>query len=374
MRLSNLEKTQPYMASRISEELENNKVPQSIMFLGPKFSSRMTGAIELGLNLLNESNHFQDLDVSDLIILSSRNFALRLKALRNLFSASRNKRSWNLLLRETRIMLLSCHPALSNSSDKDLFKAAAELSDVLLTYQDDMDDKTFDKFLSSYDKALASFFSSSKKKSGFTIDQIRDVQAFLQLESERGKVVIFENIEDVTVGAMNSLLKLLEEPMPGAHLILISQDQSRILDTILSRVRKYEFNEIDSNLTSNFVINTFFKQADSSLEEFFYVQAGFDNNQLIKIVNSFFEKAFVKREKDSYENLNTINAFLDEFDTYPLFVKYLYEKVEKKALLDRDVRAMKALKSLSNIFNDSTIYNQNKKIMIDRIERSLRNE
>lgn len=374
MRLSILEKTQPYMASRISEELENNKVPQSIMFLGPKFSSRMTGAIELGLNLLNESNHFQDLDVSDLIILSSRNFALRLKALRNLFSASRNKRSWDLLLRETRIMLLSCHPALSNSSDKDLFKAAAELSDVLLTYQDDMDDKTFDKFLSSYDKALASFFSSSKKKSGFTIDQIRDVQAFLQLESERGKVVIFENIEDVTVGAMNSLLKLLEEPMPGAHLILISQDQSRILDTILSRVRKYEFNEIDSNLTSNFVINTFFKQADSSLEEFFYVQAGFDNNQLIKIVNSFFEKAFVKREKDSYENLNTINAFLDEFDTYPLFVKYLYEKVEKKALLDRDVRAMKALKSLSNIFNDSTIYNQNKKIMIDRIERSLRNE
>lgn len=374
MRLSNLEKTQPYMASRISEELENNKVPQSIMFLGPKFSSRMTGAIELGLNLLNESNHFQDLDVSDLIILSSRNFALRLKALRNLFSASRNKRSWDLLLRETRIMLLSCHPALSNSSDKDLFKAAAELSDVLLTYQDDMDDKTFDKFLSSYDKALASFFSSSKKKSGFTIDQIRDVQAFLQLESERGKVVIFENIEDVTVGAMNSLLKLLEEPMPGAHLILISQDQSRILDTILSRVRKYEFNEIDSNLTSNFVINTFFKQADSSLEEFFYVQAGFDNNQLIKIVNSFFEKAFVKREKDSYENLNTINAFLDEFDTYPLFVKYLYEKVEKKALLDRDVRAMKALKKLSIIFNDSTIYNQNKKIMIDRIERSLRNE
>ncbi len=374
MRLSNLEKTQPYMASRISEELENNKVPQSIMFLGPKFSSRMTGAIELGLNLLNESNHFQDLDVSDLIILSSRNFALRLKALRNLFSASRNKRSWDLLLRETRIMLLSCHPALSNSSDKDLFKAAAELSDVLLTYQDDMDDKTFDKFLSSYDKALASFFSSSKKKSGFTIDQIRDVQAFLQLESERGKVVIFENIEDVTVGAMNSLLKLLEEPMPGAHLILISQDQSRILDTILSRVRKYEFNELDSNLTSNFVMNNFYKKTNGTLEEFFYVQAGFDNNQLIKIVNSFFEKAFVKREKDSYDNLNTINAFLDEFDTYPLFVKYLYEKVEKKALLDRDVRAMKALKSLSNIFNDSTIYNQNKKIMIDRIERSLRNE
>ena len=127
MRLSNLEKTQPYMASRISEELENNKVPQSIMFLGPKFSSRMTGAIELGLNLLNESNHFQDLDVSDLIILSSRNFALRLKALRNLFSASRNKRSWDLLLRETRIMPLSCHPALSNSSDKDLFKAAVSV-------------------------------------------------------------------------------------------------------------------------------------------------------------------------------------------------------------------------------------------------------
>ena len=162
--------------------------------------------------------------------------------------------------------------------------------------------------------------------------------------------------------------------MDKAYLILISKDQSRILDTILSRVRKYEFNAIDSALTQGFILDSFFKKSSLSLEEFFYTQAGFDSDKLKSYVNSFFEKSFVRREHQYYEDLNELNSFLDEFDTYSLFMRALYEKVQEKALYSHDTRAMKVLKSLTTMNIDSSVYNQNKKIMIDRVERSLRFE
>ena len=374
MSLERLKKTQPILAERINEELAKKLVPQSIMFLGPSYSSRMSGALELALSILHEEEHYQDLNVNDVIILSNRNHSLRLKALRNAFASARNQKTWNMLLHETRILLLSYHSALSQSGDKDAFKLASDLSDLLYTYKSDMSESEIDKFISDYDKSLNALLSASKKKSGFSIDQIRDVQAFLQLESERGKVVILENIEDVTVGAMNSLLKLLEEPMDKAYLILISKDQSRILDTILSRVRKYEFNPIDKALVSSFVMDNFFKKTELSLEEFFYTSAGFDSDKLKKYVDNFFEASFVRREKQNYEALNDLNSFLDEFDTYSLFMRALYEKIQERALYFHDVRAMKVLKGLTRMNIDAFVYNQNKKIMIDRVERSLRIE
>lgn len=374
MSLERLKKTQPFLAERINEELANKLIPQSIMFLGPSYSSRMSAALELSLNILQEEEHYQALDINDVIILSNRNHSLRLKALRNAFATARNQKTWNMLLHETRILLLSYHSALSSSGDKEAFKLAGELSDLLYTYKSDMSQSEIDKFISSYDKALNALLNANKKRSGFTIDQIRDIQAFLQLESQRGKAVILENIEDVTVGAMNSLLKLLEEPTDKAYLILISKDQSRILDTILSRVRKYEFNPIDKTLTSNFIMDNFFKKSELSLEEFFYTQAGFDSDKLKQYVDNFFTTSFIKREKQDYEALNELNSFLDEFDTYSLFIKALYEKVQERALYSKDIRAMKALKSLTAMKLDAFVYNQNKKIMIDRVERSLRVE
>ena len=124
------------------------------MFLGPSFSSRMSGAIELALNLLGEEEHYQALDVNDLIILSNRNHSLRLKALRNAFAAARNQKTWNMLLHETRLLLLSYHSALSQSGDKDTFKLAGDLSDLLYSYKSDMSQSEIDKFISDYDKAL----------------------------------------------------------------------------------------------------------------------------------------------------------------------------------------------------------------------------
>ena len=55
-------------------------------------------------------------------------------------------------------------------------------------------------------------------------------------------------------------------------------------------------------------------------------------------------------------------------------MRALYEKIQERALYFHDVRAMKVLKGLTRMNIDAFVYNQNKKIMIDRVERSLRVE
>lgn len=374
MSFSHLMLTQPEVAARLSREAEKGMIPQSVMILGSDYSSRMTAAVELALTFLSEEDAYQSLDVQDLVILSNRNSQLRIRALLSVFRRSRNRRSWLMLLHETRILLLSYHASLNESGDKEAFRCAGELGELIYSYRDDFSEKELDKFIQSFEKLSGNLFSSMKKRSPFSIDQVRDIQAFLQLESDRGKAVILENIEDVTAGAMNSLLKILEEPPKGAHIILVSRDPSRILDTILSRVRKYELPPISQELTRRFILDTFTKEWNGTLEEYFYEEAGFDGEKLKALAAGFVQRSFVRKEKPSYEELNELTAFLDEFDTYQLFMKALYEELMKIAVTGRKPSAMRAAGTIVSLWRDSAVYNQNRKIMIDRAERGIRNE
>ncbi len=67
--------------------------------------------------------------------------------------------------------------------------------------------------------------------------QIEYIQSQFAKSSIEGKAKIYMllNIENSTNEAMNSLLKLLEEPMPGIYAIFTCQNINRVLPTIQSR-------------------------------------------------------------------------------------------------------------------------------------------
>lgn len=73
------------------------------------------------------------------------------------------------------------------------------------------------------------------------IDQIREVIDFLSLKSDKGKVVIIEKAENMNVESGNAILKTLEEPPHKSLIILTTSNQSKILPTILSRLKKIKF-------------------------------------------------------------------------------------------------------------------------------------
>lgn len=77
------------------------------------------------------------------------------------------------------------------------------------------------------------------------IDDVREVIAQLYQTSHQGnyKVVIFALAESMPIGAMNALLKTLEEPPPHSVLILITEFPSLLPLTIRSRCQKVIFEE-----------------------------------------------------------------------------------------------------------------------------------
>jgi DNA polymerase-3 subunit delta' len=69
------------------------------------------------------------------------------------------------------------------------------------------------------------------------IDQVRKTSDFLSLSSHRGgrRVVLLFPAEALNPPAANALLKMLEEPPPGAVFLAVSDQLDAVLPTILSR-------------------------------------------------------------------------------------------------------------------------------------------
>lgn len=72
------------------------------------------------------------------------------------------------------------------------------------------------------------------------IETVRKIKENMSLSTQSNwKIVIIQNAERMTVPAANSLLKILEEPPQKVVFLLSTSDESKLLDTIVSRCRVY---------------------------------------------------------------------------------------------------------------------------------------
>lgn len=101
------------------------------------------------------------------------------------------------------------------------------------------------------------FLESEENKDQIGIDLIRDLQkriAYRPYEAQH-RFFIISGADKMTEQAANSLLKTLEEPPDYATLILIAEDESKVLPTILSRCQQVRF-----EFLSDEVLIKYFKQ------------------------------------------------------------------------------------------------------------------
>lgn len=83
-------------------------------------------------------------------------------------------------------------------------------------------------------------------KRNITIAQIRAMQGRLTTRPTLGsrRVVIIDPADDMEKGAVNALLKSLEEPPSGTYFLLVAHRPGRLLPTIRSRCRILRFNPV----------------------------------------------------------------------------------------------------------------------------------
>jgi len=82
-----------------------------------------------------------------------------------------------------------------------------------------------------------------KTKRNISVDQVRAMQRRLNTRPTLGerRAVIIDPSDDLEKGAVNALLKSLEEPPQGTFFILIAHQPGRLLPTVRSRCRMLRF-------------------------------------------------------------------------------------------------------------------------------------
>ncbi|WP_027063509.1 hypothetical protein [Mesoplasma seiffertii] len=83
-------------------------------------------------------------------------------------------------------------------------------------------------------------------------------------ENNGNKVYVIANIENLKVEAANSLLKFLEEPPARTYAFLLSNDRSKILQTIKSRCKLFVIQDNQENFENNIFENILFSKNQNS--------------------------------------------------------------------------------------------------------------
>lgn len=377
MPLNRLRKTQSAVSKELERDLSLSSLPSSLLFYGPRGSSRLTGALDLAYEVLSLSGREGLENPNGIVYLPERDGTLEFEAALSLFKRTRTKRSRVFVLESARKYLLQYDRALSgiySQAVNQLFERARELSSLLMDFEEESDEKREEKLLSEIEKIVSSgIFRKGKKSSTLQIDEIRSLSYSLSLGNTG--FLILEGVENAQEGVKNSLLKLLEEPPENSRIVLISQNPQRLLETILSRVRKYSFrplgkSDVKSLLESEYGVY----EEYSSMEEFF-IRENMTSEELaiFEMRSKVLSNALINRRELSLEERENLYDIASRFSLEYLLSLTLSE-IEKSALLKRcdykdALRAYRSIKEWSLKFSE---YNLSDRAALDLILREAK--
>ena len=82
------------------------------------------------------------------------------------------------------------------------------------------------------------------EKSVITVEQVREILGKVSTRQLKDRYVIIRPAEKLSEVAANAFLKNLEEPGEKIHYVLVTNNPSKLLPTVLSRARIYFFRDV----------------------------------------------------------------------------------------------------------------------------------
>jgi DNA polymerase III subunit delta' len=201
------------------------------------------------------------------------------------------------------------------------------------------------------------------EKSGASIkvDQIRGLHSSVFLTSQRSiyKLIIIECADRMNVAASNALLKMLEEPSQHTHFILIAEQISTVLPTILSRCQKLHFSSSHDNFLDNLLLLGTFYPADS------------ERSLLMKQSEAFIEELIALIEMKQHPCLLATKWNQFELSNVLWFLYLIYSQVSYGYINTLSARtlALDQLNKLKSLLTPVLIFSQIDKI--NNIQRKL---
>lgn len=161
-------------------------------------------------------------------------------------------------------------------------------------------------------------YDPSKKSSAILTDTIRQMKQEIYLKpsvSDR-KVYIIPEADTMNISAQNSLLKILEEPPLYCTIIMIAQNSSAFLNTVLSRANIIKFSPLENRDVEKYLLEQ--KHTDSEKAKIISLMSGGSIGKAVEILEN--EDALSLREEIFSHLTALLNpAYKNMFD----FIKFL---------------------------------------------------
>ncbi|MCR5761717.1 MAG: hypothetical protein K6F82_07005 [Sphaerochaetaceae bacterium] len=354
--LSSLEKTQKDVSLLFNKLLQDNAFPLVSLFSGPKYSGKMYAAQAVSRALGS--------DFSSTIIISDREFGRIIPAAIELYREKKTYRAALFLKNTISVFLSEFHGALLDTGTASVKKKFAEAGNCseLIEALPDIPENEIASFCASLEKSVASIIGNKASTGPVTVSQVRNIKAWCETSSieNKRKTVIIEGLENALPAACNALLKILEEPPEKTTFILISENISAILPTILSRVRVFNFKSLDKDAVK-YIFDSISVSPDTfpDFDSFIWKYSGADE----KLLEQCASELITTGKTD----LPALSAELDKSQSYDRFfflvLKNLKENTdpsqadfEKKLYL---------YKELDSAVSRGRTFNQNMRLILD---------
>jgi len=368
----------------ISSDIKRNILPGSILFSGNEASGKLTAALETArvLSCYNRKQpgnwlcecpsclQHKALTCTNLMLLGPRDCSLEIAAARETFieaykcNASYLNAARYLFIRSIRKLTLRFNGILWRGNT-DLSKIGTLVEEI----NESLEQLDFPRALptgSELERICDDVCKLSKKLEkeylydSIPVNQIRNMEEWSHIKSEEGKkTVIIENADRMAVGVRNALLKILEEPPADVVFILLTSKRNAIMQTILSRVRTYNFLNRNDEAQKEVIVRVFHNQDFSgSINDYLMNYLPVSPNE-IKKQATFFYNSIGKRQIPDLQNIvKSCDDFSQKIEL-KIFLNQIAIMQRKLMYSQCGAEASaKTMDLLRNCWDNITLYNQ----------------
>lgn len=282
---------QQVACDQLSMDASGGSLPGSLLFAGPATSAKASTALELARVLsctkgarwncsCDSCTKHRLIVHPDILMTGPKAFHTELLTAHAMLSRSPGMPARYFFVRAVR--------KLQKRFDQNLYRGEegrlAKVAPLMLTLMESIDACAPDSGVSDEDVAAIAgklvpvcMKLEESVASSTPVYQIRALEYWARLSPHgKRKIILIEHADRMLDAARNALLKILEEPPPLATFVLTTTRPQAMIQTVLSRVRKYTFMQRNS-AESDTVLSRIFRDDVSGVDVGSYL-ARFDTH------------------------------------------------------------------------------------------------
>ncbi len=177
------------------------------------------------------------------------------------------------------------------------------------------------------------FYGEEKGINVLDVSEIVEASSVSPFEADK-KIFVIANVQDMNEKAQNKLLKSIEEPPKNTYYFMCATETTKILQTILSRVKKVELDELSVDSVAEMLIDA---QVDASKSQIYASCASGNGTFAEKLAT---DDGFVEFFNNIVSCLFEINGSRDVLKFSSIFSAKTIDKIEfidVSMLLLRDI-------------------------------------